>query len=98
MEKINRGNIIEIEVPYEKKPIKALVLDVIENSKGNHNSCYVYILYAQNKIFRAFNWCHWGVARNIQTGEQEEYTEWSNFTFDGIIVYHCNISNLPSDI
>ena len=55
MEKIERGTIIEVKVPNVEKPIKAVVLDVIENYTSNYSACYVYILYAQKRIFRAFN-------------------------------------------
>ena len=61
MEKIEKGTIIEIEVPNVEKPIKAVVLDVIENGTGDYSACYIYILYAQKRVFKAFNWCLWGV-------------------------------------
>ena len=47
MEKIEKGTIIEVEVPNVEKPIKAVVLDVIENMTSSYSACYVYILYAQ---------------------------------------------------
>ena len=52
MEKIERGTIIEVKVPNVEKPIKAVVLDVIENATSNYSACYVYILYAQKRIFK----------------------------------------------
>lgn len=98
MEKIEKGSIIEIKVPNVEKPIKAIVLDTIENSCSDYSSCYVYILYAQKRIFKAFSWCHWGMTENPETGEQEEYTDWSDFQYDGIIVDYCDIPIIPSDI
>ena len=52
----------------------------------------MYILYAQKRIFKAFNWCHWGI------NEQGDYEDWSDFTYDGIIVDYCEIPEMPSDL
>ena len=92
MEKIERGTIIEVKVPNVEKPIKAVVLDVIENATSDYSACYVYILYAQKRIFKAFNWCHWGI------NEQGDYEDWSDFTYDGIIIDYCEIPEIPSDL
>lgn len=95
MEKIEKGTIIEVKVPNVEKPIKAVVLDVIENGFSDCSdcsACYVYILYAQKRLFKAFNWCHWGI------NEQGSYEKWSDFTYDGIIVEYCEIPEIPSDI
>ena len=90
MEKIERGTIIEVKVPNVEKPIKAVVLDVIENATSDYSACYVYILYAQKRILKAFNWCHWGI------NEQGDYEDWSGFTYDGIIVDYCEIPSILS--
>ena len=94
MEKIEKGTIIEVKVPNVEKPIKAVVLDVIEieHDTSDCSACYVYILYAQKRIFKAFNWCHWGI------NEKEGYEDWSDLTYDGIIVDYCEIPSIPSDI
>lgn len=92
MEKIEKGSIIEIKVPDVEESIKAVVLDVIENAISDYSACYVYILYAQKKIFKAFNWCHWGV------NEQESYEDWSDFTYDGTIIDHCDIPSIPDNL
>lgn len=84
--KLEKGQIIEINIPETEKPIKAVVLDVIENYGSDYSACYVYILYAQKRIFKASNWCHWGVNE-----EGESYEDWSDFTYDGIIVEYCEI-------
>lgn len=93
MDKIEKGTIIEVKVPDAEKPIKAVVLDVIENYSSSYSACYVYILYAQKKIFKAFNWCNWGV-----DDEGESYENWSDFTYNGIIIDYCEIPAIPSDI
>lgn len=92
MEKIERGTIIEVNLPNIEKPIKAVVLDVIENGTGDYSACYTYILYAQKSVFKAFNWCHWGV------NEQGSYEDWSDFTYGGIIIDYCEIPEMPSDL
>ena len=92
MEKIEKGSIIEIKVPNVEAPIKAVVLDVIEITMSDYNAYYVYILYAQKRIFKAFNWCNWGI------NEKEGYEDWSDLTYDGIIVEYCEIPGIPSDI
>mgnify|MGYP007043622575 CR=1 FL=1 len=93
MEKIEKGTIIEIKIPNVEKPIKAVVLYVIQKGGGDYYAEYVYILYAQNRLFKAFNWCHWGT---IEYGEP--YEEWSDFCYDGIIIDYCEIPSIPSDI
>ena len=92
MEKIKKGTIIGVKVPNVEKPIKAVVLDVIENATSDCSACYVYILYAQKRIFKAFNWCNLGI------NEKEGYEDWSDLTYDGIIVEYCEIPGIPSDI
>lgn len=92
MEKIEKGSIIEIKVPNVEAPIKAVVLDVIEITMSDYSAYYVYILYAQKRIFKASNWCHWGVE------EQERYEDWSSLTYNGIIIDYCEIPGIPSDI
>lgn len=90
MNKIEKGTIIEIKVPNVEKPIKAVVLDVIENNISDYNACYVYILYAQKRVFKAYNWCHWGEY------EQEYYENWSDIVYDGIIIDYCEIPDLTN--
>ena len=85
---IEKGTIIEIKVPNVEKPIKAVVLDVIENMTSSYSACYVYILYAQKRIFKAFKGAN----------EGGSYEDWSDLTYDGIIVDYCEIPALPSDI
>lgn len=50
MEKIEKGTIIEIEVPNVEKPIKAVVLDVIENGTGDYSACYIYFVCTEEGL------------------------------------------------
>lgn len=92
MKKIEKRTIIEVKVPNVEKPIKAVVLDVIENRTSDYSACYIYILYAQKRVFKAFNWCYWGIS------EQKGYKVWLDFTYDGIIIDYCEIPEMPSDL
>ena len=101
MEKIEKGHIIEINVPNIEKPIKAVVLDVIATGEyeGDFSttSYYTYILYAQKRLFKASNKCQRGMSTSItEEGEPIEamFEDWSDFTYDGIIVDYCEIPEI----
>ena len=105
MEKIERGTIIEVKVPNVEKPIKAVVLDVIASgeSEGNFSvtAYYTYILYAQKRLFKASNKCRRGTCTSItEEGEpiEDMFEDWSDFTYNGIIIDYCEIPAIPSDI
>ena len=105
MEKIERGTIIEVKVPNVEKPIKAVVLDVIETGayEGDFSTFtyYTYILYAQKRLFKASNKCRRGTCTSItEEGEPVEdmFEDWSDFTYDGIIIDYCEIPEISSDL
>ena len=105
MEKIERGTIIEVKVPNVEKPIKAVVLDVIVSGESEGSFCattyYTYILYAQKRLFKASNECQRGIYTSIiEDGEpiDEMFENWSDFTYDGIIIDYCEIPEIPSDL
>ena len=105
MEKIEKGIIIEIKVPNVEKPIKAVVLDVIATGEyeGDFSTItyYTYILYAQKRLFKASNKCRRGTYTSItEEGEpiEDMFEDWSDFTYDDIIVDYCEIPEISSDI
>ena len=105
MEKIERGTIIEVKVPNVEKPIKAVVLDVIASGKSEGDfsatTYYTYILYAQKRLFKASNECQQGINTSFtEDGEpiDEMFENWSDFTYNGIIIDYCEISAIPLDI
>ena len=105
MEKIERGTIIEVKVPNVEKPIKAVVLDVIASGESEGSFCvttyYTYILYAQKRLFKASNECQRGICTSItEDGEpiEEMFENWSDFTYDSIIIDYCEIPEIPSDL
>ena len=102
MEKIERGTIIEVKVPNAQQPIKAVVLDIIVTG-GNEESFsvttyYTYILYAQKRLFKASNECQRGICTSFtEDGEpiEEMFENWSDFTYNGIIIDYCEIPAIP---
>ncbi len=105
MEKIEKGTIIEVNLPNVEKPIKAIVLDIIPIStyEGDFSNTthYIYILYAQKKLFKMSNECQYGMGKSYtEEGEpiSEMFEHWSNFTYDGIIVDYCEIPEMSLDL
>lgn len=105
MEKIEKGTIIEVNLPNVEKPIKAIVLDIIPTStyEGDFSNIthYTYILYAQKRLFKMSNECQYGMNESYtEEGEpiSEMFEHWSNFTYGGIIVDYCEIPEMPSDL
>lgn len=105
MEKIEKGTIIEVNLPNIEKPIKAVVLDIIPTStyEGDFSNTthYTYILYAQKRLFKMSNECQYGMGESYtEEGEpiSEMFEHWSNFTYDGIIVDYCEIPEMPLDL
>ena len=105
MEKIERGTIVEVEVPNVEKPIKAVVLDVIATGvyEGDFSTTtyYTYIMYAQKRLFKASNKCKRGTYDSItEDGKliEDMFEDWSDFIYDDIIVDYCEIPEISSDI
>lgn len=103
--KLEKGQIIEINIPETEKPVKAVVLDIITTGtyEGSFSTItyYTYILYAENKLFKMSNECQRGMNPSFtEEGEpiSEMFENWSNLQYDGIIVDNCIISNLSLNI
>ena len=103
--KLEKGQIIEINIPETEKPVKAVVLDIITTGtyEGSFSTItyYTYILYAENKLFKMSNECQQGMNPSFtEEGEpiSEMFENWSNLQYDGIIVYNCIIPNLSLNI
>lgn len=50
MKKIEKRTIIEVKVPNVEKPIKAVVLDVIENRTSDYSACYIYFVCTEEDL------------------------------------------------
>lgn len=94
MEKIEIGTIIEINIPNEEKPVKAVVLDKESTDGGDYWTRYTYFMYAKNQLFKMSNEVHWGVHENMVTGEMEDYYRYSPWIKYQLIVGYCNIPNI----
>lgn len=99
--KLEKGQIIEINIPETEKPVKAVVLDIITTGtyEGSFSTItyYTYILYAENKLFKMSNECQRGINPSFtEEGEpiSEMFENWSNLQYDGIIVDNCEVKLL----
>lgn len=99
--KLEKGQIIEINIPEVEKPVKAIVLDVIQTNtiEGDFSatSYYTYILYSGNKLFKISNKCQYVIGKSYtEEGEpiSGEFEHWSDLQYDGIIVDNCEIKSL----
>ena len=99
---VEKGQIIEINVPNVEKPIKAVVLDVIGYSTGDNSAHYECILYAQKRLFKASFEHNWAIEDSYDddddTPEEVEVHWYSKLNYGGIIIDYCEIPGTPSDI
>ena len=100
---VEKGQIIEINVPNVEKPIKAVVLDVIGYSTGDNSTHYECILYAQKRLFKASFEHNWAIEDSYDdddddTPEEVEVHWYSKLNYGGIIIDYCEIPGTPSDI
>ena len=94
MEKIEKGIIIEVEVPNVEKPIKAVVLDVTEFDIMDTVRGVSLICYAQKRLFKvSCKYCF----RIMLDSNNHPYKEgkYYNYKYEGIIVEYCEIPNMP---
>ena len=98
---VEKGRIIEITVPNVKKPIKAVVLDVIGYCTGGNSAHYECILYAQKRLFKASFEHDWSIEDSYDDDDIPETVEvhwYSKLNYGGIIIDYCEIPGIPSDI
>ena len=98
---IEKGQIVEINVPNVEKPIKAVVLDVIGYCTGGNSAHYECILYAQKRLFKASFEHDWAIEDSYDDDDIPEVVEvhwYSKLNYGGIIVDYCEIPDIPSDI
>lgn len=94
---IEKGQIIEITVPNVEKPIKTVVLDVTEFDIMDTVRGVSLICYAQKRLFKiSYKYCF----RVMLDSNNHPYKdgEYYNYKYEGIIVEHCEIPDIPSDI
>lgn len=98
--KLEKGQIIEINIPETEKPVKAVVLDVIATGEYygdfSNTTYYTYILYTENKLFKISNECQYGIGESYtEEGEpiSETFEHWSDLQYDGTIIDNCEIKS-----
>lgn len=103
--KLEKGQIIEINIPETEKPVKAVVLDIIATGEYygdfSNTTYYTYILYTKNKLFKISNEYQYGICESYtEEGEpiSETFEHWSDFQYDDIIIDNCIIPNLLLNI
>lgn len=96
--KLEKGQIIELNIPKIENPVRAIVLDVIATGEyeGDFSTTtyYTYILYAENKLFKMSNECQRGINTSFtEEGEpiSEMFENWSDIQYSGTIVDDCEI-------
>lgn len=98
MKQLEKGNLVEVDIPGVENPVKAIVLDIIATGvyEGDFSTTtyYTYILYAENTLFKMSNECRRGMNTSItEDGEPIEdiFEDWSNLQYSGIITDDCKI-------
>lgn len=94
---VEKGDIVEINTP-NKVTIKAVVLDVIEAYYGKDCIDFTYIMYAQNRIFKASQNYICQIVEDYEDDKVigvHQYEKWSPIQYDDIIIEYCKIPNMP---
>lgn len=96
--KLEKGQIIELNIPKIDNSVRAIILDVIATGEyeGDFSTTtyYTYILYAENKLFKMSNECQRGINTSFtEEGEpiSEMFENWSDVQYSGTIVDDCEI-------
>lgn len=96
--KLEKGQIIEINIPEIEKPVQAIVLDIIPTGEyeGDFSTTvyYTYILYAENKLFKMSNKCQRGINTSFTEDDEpisEIFENWSDLQYSGIITDDCEV-------
>ena len=90
---VEKGDIVEINTP-NKVTIKAVVLDVIEAYYCEDCIDFTYIMYAQNRIFKASQNYMCQIVEDYEDDEVigvHQCEEWSPIQYDGTIIDYCEI-------
>lgn len=86
---MNKGDIIKIRTSNGVE-VRAAVLDIIEEDLGNVWS-NTYILYAQNRIFKAKNMLIIEEYVDEETGKLIKNLRYTELEYAGIIIDYCVI-------
>ena len=93
MKELQKGDIAEVNTP-NKITIKAVVLDVIQMYYDSDYIDFIYIMYAQNRIFKASQNYMRQIVEDYEDDEVigvHQCEEWSPIQYDSTIIDHCEI-------
>ncbi len=97
MEKIEKGNIIEVKVPGIEKPIKTVVLDITEYDFMDSVKGISLLCYAQKRLFKVSYRYSYKIKLD-ENGNLYKEGEYLNYKYEGVIIDYCDIPEIPSDI
>ena len=93
MKELQKGDIAEVNTP-NKITIKAVVLDVIQMYYDSDYIDFIYIMYAQNRIFKASQNYMRQIVEDYEDDEVigvHQCEEWSPIQYDSTIIDYCEI-------
>ena len=87
---MDKGDIIKVEVSNGVE-VKAVILDIIEEDLGGNISPITYILYAQNRLFKAMNMLIMEEYIDEETNKPIKNFRYTELKYIGILVDYCTI-------
>ena len=87
---MNKGDIIKVKVSNGVE-VKAVILDIIEEDLGGNIWTLNYILYAQNRLFKARNIIITEEYIDEETNKPVKNLRYTELKYVGVIVDYCTI-------
>ena len=87
---MDKGDIIKVEVPNGVE-VKAVILDIIEKELSENIWSITYILYAQNRLFKAMNMLIMEEYIDEETNKPIKNFRYTKLNYIGILVDYCTI-------
>ena len=87
---MDKGDIIKVEVSNGVE-VKAVILDIIEEDLGGNIWTLNYILYAQNRLFKARNMIIMEEYIDEETNKPIKNFRYTELKYIGILVDYCTI-------
>lgn len=87
---MNKGDIIKVKVSNGVE-VKAVILDIIEEDLCGNICPITYILYAQNRLFKAMNTLIMEEYIDEETNKPIKNFRYTELKYMGILVDYCTI-------
>lgn len=87
---MNKGDIIKVEVSNGVE-VKAVILDIIEGDLCGNICSITYILYAQNRLFKAMNTLIIEEYIDEETNKPVKNLRYTELKYIEILVDYCTI-------